>query len=209
MTIKKKNSSARWLTRQENDYYVKEAKKQGYRSRAAFKLIEIQKKFQILKKGDKVLELGAAPGSWSQIVLKLVLDQQANHPQVFAVDLTPVEKLEKVFFILKDCNMLSIEDYELIGLVDAVLSDMSYPTTGHSALDHPRSVKLCITAFNIAQKALKVGGHLVIKIFQGQEIEKIVLGLSQAFTKVYRFKPNSSRKESKEIYLVAVGKLQA
>ena len=209
MTFKKSKSSKNWLLRQEHDYYVKQAKKQGYRSRAAFKLLEIQEKFHILKKGSKVLELGAAPGSWTQIISSLVLDEKANQPQVFAIDLTLIEKINGVLFLLKDCNTLSEQDYDQIGLVDLLLSDMAPATSGHSTLDHQRSMQLCTSAFNISQKVLQAGGHFVAKIFQGKELEGFVKDLTKTFSKVYRFKPRSSRKESREIYLVALNKNQA
>lgn len=209
MNIRKSNSSKNWLLRQENDYYVKQAKKQGYRSRAAFKLLEIQGKFHILKKGSRVLELGAAPGSWAQIISALVLDEKASQPQIFAIDLISIEKIKGVSFLLKDCNTLSEQDYEQIGYVDLLLSDMAPSTTGHSTVDHQRSMQLMLSAFNISQKALKIGGHFVAKIFQGKELESFVQGdLSKTFSKVYRFKPKSSRKESSEIYLVALEKKQ-
>ena len=179
------------------DYYYWKAKKEGYRSRAAYKLLQMNKKFGIIRSGDWVLDLGASPGGWSQVAVEL----GAN---VVAVDINPMERIENTLFIRGD-----ITDEETIKRIkeireefDVVLSDASPKITGHWDLDHFRSVELTRSAFKIAKIFLRSGGNFVVKMFQGSETPK----LYNEFKKHFRFKklhsPPASRKRSSEIYFI-------
>jgi len=179
------------------DYYYWKAKKEGYRSRAAYKLLQMYKKFGIIKSGDWVLDLGASPGGWSQVAVEL----GAN---VVAVHVNPMEKIENTLFIPGDIT--EEETIEKIREVreefDVVLSDASPKITGHWDLDHFRSVELTRAAFEIAKVFLRRGGNFVVKMFQGSETPK----LYNEFKKHFRFKklhsPPASRKRSSEIYFI-------
>lgn len=201
---KRKSSSRRWLERQLNDPYVAEAEKKGYRSRAAFKLLELNEKFHFLKPGLKVLDLGAAPGGWSQIVVKIV-----GKNNVIAVDFLEMEPIAGVNFLQDD--FLEEETFEKIkdilngDVVDIVLSDMAPQTTGHQQTDHLRIMALAETAFDAAKDILKPGGTFVSKLFQGggdPEFQKL---LKASFKTVKNAKPPSSRKDSSELFIVAQG----
>uniref|UniRef100_A0A7C4W383 Ribosomal RNA large subunit methyltransferase E n=1 Tax=Geoglobus ahangari TaxID=113653 RepID=A0A7C4W383_9EURY len=179
------------------DYYYWKAKKEGYRSRAAYKLLQMNEKFRIIKSGDWVLDLGASPGGWSQVAVEL----GAN---VVAVDINPMKEIENTIFIQGD-----ITDEETIKKIrdirdefDVVLSDASPKITGHWDLDHFRSVELTRSAFEIAKIFLRSGGNFVVKMFQGSETPK----LYNEFKKYFRFKklhsPPASRKRSSEIYFI-------
>lgn len=200
----RKISSQRWLTRQLNDPYVQKAKGEGYRSRAAYKLIEIDDKFKILKSGFRVVDLGAAPGGWTQVALERV----GPSGQVVGIDLTPMEPLENAILICGDfCDPQILEHLKasLQGPVHVVLSDMAASSTGHSQTDHLRIMALAEEAFAFAQDVLQTGGSFVVKVLQGGT-EKELLGLfKKHFDKVTHFKPPASRADSAEIYVVAIG----
>jgi 23S rRNA (uridine2552-2'-O)-methyltransferase len=207
----RKKSSTKWLVRQLNDPYVAKSKLDGYRSRAAYKIIEINDKFKILTQGLNVVDLGAAPGGWSQVVAKIIKsDSRKAKNKLIAIDLLPMEPLAGVTMLQKD--FFEDDAKELIlehlggELADVVLSDMAANTTGHSATDHIRIVDLCEHAFHFALKILKPGGHFVAKIFRGGTEGELLTEIKQNFTTVKHFKPNSSRKESSEFYLIALGK---
>lgn len=200
----RKTSSQRWLTRQLNDPYVQRAKGEGYRSRAAYKLIEIDDKFKILKAGLRVVDLGAAPGGWTQVALERV----GPSGQVVGIDLTPMEPLDKALLICGDfCDPQILETLKatLQGPVNLVLSDMAASSTGHSQTDHMRIMVLAEEAFSFAQDVLQTGGTFVVKVLQGGT-EKELLGLlKKHFEKVTHFKPPASRSDSAEMYVVALG----
>ena len=201
-------SSQRWLERQLNDPYVAEAKRLGYRSRAAFKLAGIDAKHHLLKPGKRVLDLGAAPGGWSQVAADRVksLDGQG---QVVAIDLLDMEPLAGVEFIKMD-----FMDGEAPGRLkamlrggraDVVLSDMAAQGTGHVATDHLRIMGLAEAAAEFAYEVLSPGGAFVCKVFQGGTERQLLEGLKRSFAAVRHVKPPASRSESAELYVLATG----
>ena len=199
-----KASSANWLTRQLNDPYVAQAKREGYRSRAAFKLAEIDDKFRIFKKNATVVDLGAAPGGWSQVAL----DRVGGGGRVVGADLLEVEPIPGVELVVLD--LLSAEAPDAIraalgGPADVVLSDMAAPTTGHKRTDQLRTAVLFESALEIAEDVLSPGGAFVGKVFQGGASPELLTRLRRRFREVKHFKPPASRVESPELYLVALG----
>ncbi len=210
----RKKASTRWLARQFNDQYVAKSKIDGYRSRAAYKIIEINEKFKILQKGINVVDLGAAPGGWSQVTAKIIgSNNLKSKNKLIAIDLLPIEPIAgvtslQIDFFAENTKDLIIE--KLNGeFADIVLSDMAANTTGHSATDHLRIIDLCEQAFYFALKILKPGGHFVAKIFKGGAETELLKEIKKNFTKVKHFKPDSSRKESSESYLVALGRIDS
>jgi len=196
--------STRWLARQLNDPYVREARSKGYRSRAAFKLIELDDKFHFLKKGARVLDLGAAPGGWSQVAAARV----GAKGRVVAADVLEVETIAGVVAITCDLlgpNALETVREQLGGPADVVLSDMAAPTTGHRATDHLRTVALFEAALDVAEEVLKPGGTFVGKLFQGGAAKDLLTRLKKDFREVRHVKPPASRAQSVELYLVAQG----
>lgn len=203
----RKNSSTKWLQRQLNDPYVEKARTEGYKSRAAFKIIEINEKFNILKQGLKVLDLGAAPGGWSQVAAEII-GSSSKKPSVLAVDLLEMDQLPGVICMQKDFLDEDAKDIiiETIGdKLDVVMSDMAANTTGHSKTDHIRIMELCEKAALFSFEVLKPGGSFVAKIFKGGTEDHLLAQIKQKFSKVKHFKPKSSRPESSEEYLVATG----
>jgi 23S rRNA (uridine2552-2'-O)-methyltransferase len=197
-------SSQKWLLRQLNDPYIQKAKVAGYRSRAAYKLIEIDDKFKILKPGSRVVDLGAAPGGWTQVTLERI----GSKGQVVGVDLTPVEPLMGAHLICGDfCDPQVVEELKatLKGPAHVVLSDMASSSTGHTQTDHIRIMALAEEAFAFAQDVLEKGGSFVVKVLRGGT-EKELLGLlKKHFEKVTHYKPPASRADSAEMYVVAIG----
>jgi 23S rRNA (uridine2552-2'-O)-methyltransferase len=204
----RKTASTRWLARQLNDPYVEEAKSRGYRSRAAFKLIEIDDKHHILKPRMKVVDLGAAPGGWSQIAAERV-GSGLGQGQVIAVDLTEIEPLPGVELLPLDVTEPGTFDRIREALTgsqaDVVLSDMAAPATGHRATDHLRVVALVEAAFDLAGDVLAPGGTFLAKVFQGGAGQELLTRLKRAFAKVSHVKPKASRAESPEVYVLATG----
>jgi len=197
-------SSTRWLARQLNDPYVAEAKARGYRSRAAFKLIEIDDRYHILKKGSRVLDLGAAPGGWSQAAAERVGDAG----QVVAVDIlemSPVAGATVLQGDLLDPATPALLEAALGGPADLVLSDMAAPTTGHRPTDHLRTTALFEAALDLAESVLKPGGAFVGKVFQGGAASTLLARVRERFREVRHVKPPASRAQSVELYLVALG----
>jgi 23S rRNA (uridine2552-2'-O)-methyltransferase len=199
-----KASSTRWLGRQLNDPYVAEAKAKGYRSRAAFKLIELDDKFHFLKPGARVLDLGAAPGGWSQVARARV----GAKGRVLGVDILVIDPLAGVEILkldLMSAQAPTVIRAALSGPADVVLSDMASPTTGHRATDHLRTTALFEAALELADALIKPGGAFVGKVFQGGAAPDLLLRLKKTFRDVRHVKPPASRAESVELYLVATG----
>ena len=186
-----------------NDEYVKKAQKDGYRSRAVYKLLEIIDKNQILTKGDRVLDLGAAPGGWSQVAAKIV----GKNGQIIASDILPIEEISGVDFLQGDFTEMSV--YEaLISLtkgqkINTVLSDMAPNMSGQLSVDQPKSMYLADLALDMAIKTLAPNGHFLVKVFQGDGFDAYVQIARQTFKKVVIKKPKASRARSKEVYLLA------
>jgi len=184
------------------DSWAKKAKEKGYPARSVFKLMEIQDKYKILKKGNVVLDLGASPGSWSKYVLGIVGDKG----KVIGVDLLPVKINHPNFhFLQKDVFELKDEDFKALGIekFDVILSDMAPKTTGDKFGDHIRSVRLIERALELAINYLKENGTLLAKVFEGEKLPQIKKQIEKSFKSVKFFKPKSSRKESKEIFIIA------
>ena len=204
----RKIASTRWLQRQLNDPYVEEAKRRGYRSRAAFKLIEMDDKYRVLRPGMIVLDLGAAPGGWSQIAAERV-GAAGGKGQVLAVDLAAIEPLLGVEVLTLDVSDEAVAAAIRAGLrgdrADVVLSDMASPATGHRATDHLRVVALVEAALDLAEIVLKPGGTFLAKVFQGGAGGELVARLKRSFAKVQHVKPKASRPESPEVYVLATG----
>lgn len=200
------NSSTRWLQRQLNDPYVQKSKADGYRSRAAYKLLEINDKLHMLKPGQIVVDLGAAPGSWSQIARDIV--KKGGGGRVVAIDLLEVDPMEEVDFLQGDFtaeeSLLWLRERLPKG-ADIVLSDMAPNTTGNSSLDHLRIVGLCEEVFLFASEVLRPGGSMVCKVFQGGTEQNLLKELRKQYKTVKHVKPKASRKESSELYVVATG----
>jgi 23S rRNA (uridine2552-2'-O)-methyltransferase len=199
---KRSPASTAWLKRQLNDPYVIAAKQQGWRSRAAFKLLELDDKFQLIHKGTRVLDLGAAPGGWTQVAVK------RGAGVVIGLDLLPIDPIHGATLILGDFTDPGMPvrlEAALAGGVDLVLSDMAPNTTGHSATDHIRIVALAEMALDFAIQILSPGGAFVAKVFQGGSEKQILDVMKRNFASVRHAKPPSSRKDSSELYVVATG----
>jgi 23S rRNA (uridine2552-2'-O)-methyltransferase len=199
-TAKKRSvSSASWLARQLNDPYVAAAKQAGWRSRAAFKLLELDARFHLLRGGQRVLDLGAAPGGWSQVCVKA-------GARVVGLDLLAIATMPGAVFVQGDMEdpAMPARLAELLGgRADLVLSDMAPNTTGHGATDHMRIVALAGNAASFAMEVLAPGGAFVCKVFQGGAEASLLAMLKRRFATVRHAKPPASRKESAELYVVA------
>ncbi|MAS87136.1 MAG: rRNA methyltransferase [Micavibrio sp.] len=198
----RKNSSTRWLQRQLNDPYVKQAKADGYRSRAAYKLIEMEKKLKLIKKGMLVVDLGAAPGGWTQVAVE-------SGARVVGIDLLEIPEIPGADLIQMDF-MADEAPEKLIEMMggekaDVVLSDLSPYTTGHQKTDHIRIMGLVELAYDFAAQVLKPNGHFLAKVFQGGTQGEVLDMLKKDFKTVKHMKPPASRKESPEQYVVAQG----
>jgi len=208
---RRKGASTRWLQRQLNDPYVAEAKKQGYRSRAAFKLLEIDDQFKILKPGKKLVDLGAAPGGWSQIAVERLNTQghkKGAIGKVVAIDIQPFDDIPGAICIEQD--FLSASAARALkkasgGAVDLVISDMAAPSTGHPGTDHLRIMGLLEEAYDFARNVLNPGGVFLGKVLQGGTEDTLLQSLKQDFKIVKHTKPPSSRADSRESYVIALG----
>jgi 23S rRNA (uridine2552-2'-O)-methyltransferase len=203
-TKRRKPSSTEWLTRQLNDPYVAEARRIGYRSRAAFKLEQLDARFHLLARGMRVVDLGCAPGGWSQVAARAV----GARGIVVGVDLTPTDSLPGAILIqgdFRDAATVTAIRTALGGPADLVLSDMAAPATGHAATDHLRVVALAEDAFALAQTLLRPGGAFVAKVFQGGAEGELLAALKKSFAELRHAKPAASRAESAETYVVAKG----
>lgn len=201
-------SSQRWLERQLNDPYVARSKQEGYRSRAAYKLLEIDERHKLLKPGQRVVDLGAAPGGWSQVAAATVGSTDAQ-PRVVAIDYLDMDPLPGVAVLKKDFLDPDAPDALKSALggagADLVLSDMAAPTTGHKATDHLRIVALCEVATEFAREVLNPGGAFLMKVFRGGTENALLADLKRNFAKVQHVKPPASRPDSPELYLLATG----
>ena len=201
--MKKNKISKNWIIKQKRDVFFKEAKSKGYRSRSAFKLIEIDKKFKFLNKKSTLLDLGSSPGGWSQVAR-----EKLKNGKILAVDFKPMEKIHNVEFIQGDFNDKKVCEKILLYFndkVDIIISDMAANTSGNKDLDSYRTGALCLNAMNFARKALKKDGIFLSKIFMGAIFSEIDQKAKKMFKKVIKFKPLSSKKESKEIYIFCKG----
>jgi 23S rRNA (uridine2552-2'-O)-methyltransferase len=201
---RRKPSSTEWLFRQLNDPYVAEARRQGYRSRAAFKLQQLDQRFHLLSRGLRIVDLGCAPGGWSQVAAEVAGPAGA----VVGIDLSATDSLPGATLIhgdFRDEATVAEIRAALGGPADLVLSDLAAPATGHSATDHLRVVALAEDAFALAATLLKPGGAFVAKVFQGGAEGDLLAALKKSFAEVRHAKPAASRAESAETYVVAKG----
>lgn len=205
---RRKASSTRWLARQLNDPYVARAHDEGYRARSAYKLIEIDDRFHLLAPGRRVVDLGAAPGGWSQVAAARVRSTDTD-PLVVAIDYLDMDAVPGIVFLKQDFLDEDAPDALRAALggraADVVLSDMAAPTTGHRQTDHIRTMHLCEAAADFAATVLKPGGHFVAKVFRGGTEGELLARLKREFTSLHHVKPPASRAESVELYLVALG----
>jgi 23S rRNA (uridine2552-2'-O)-methyltransferase len=202
-----KNSSRRWLERHLNDPYVHRAQAEGYRSRAAFKLIEIDDRHRLLAPGRRVIDLGAAPGGWCQVAVARTGSADAK-PLIAAIDYLEMDPVPGVTLLKMDFLDPKAPErlIEALGAPpEIVLSDMAAPTTGHRQTDHLRTMHLCETAADFAISVLAPGGHFLAKTFQGGTEAELLNRLKQNFRSVHHIKPPASRDESVELYLLAKG----
>lgn len=187
-----------------DDHYVQQAHKDGYRARAAYKLTEINEKTKLIQKGMTVVDLGSAPGSWSQVAGRIVGDDGV----MIASDILPMDKLENVTFIQGDFREQDVFDKIMAEVngrkVDVVLSDMAPNTSGNSAVDQPRMMYLCELAVDFALSVLPAGGALIMKVFEGEGSQELRLQLQKQFGKVKSIKPAASRARSREIFWIAI-----
>lgn len=200
-----KESSRRWLERHMNDPYVQRSKADGYRSRAAYKLTEIDDRHHLLKPGMRVIDLGAAPGGWCQVAAARI-GSTAERPLIAAIDYLEMDAVPGVTLLqldfLDDSAPARLME-ALGGEPDIVLSDMAAPTTGHRRTDHLRTMHLCEVAADFAMSVLKPGGHFLAKTFQGGTEADLLTRLKQNFRSVHHVKPPASREESAELFLLA------
>ncbi len=204
--MKKNKISKNWLTKRRKDKYFIDSKIQGYRSRSAFKLIEMNNKFKFIKKKTLLLDLGSSPGGWSQVAEKEIVNGK-----ILAIDVKPMEKINNVDFIqgdfLSDAIIKKIELY-FNGKIDVVLSDMAANTSGNKNLDSYKTGELCLKAMHLSTKILSSEGVFLSKIFMGSIFQEINDKAKKSFKKIVKFKPLSSKKESKEIYIYCKGILK-
>jgi 23S rRNA (uridine2552-2'-O)-methyltransferase len=203
--MKRSKSSSRWLADHEDDEYVKRARAEGYRSRASYKLLEIDEKYRILNSGLKIVDLGAAPGGWSQVASRKV----GKKGSVIALDLLEMPPIEDVTFIQGDFTQENVFDelMEVTGgaAIDLVISDMAPNLSGMKDIDQPRSVYLVELALDFAIQVLSKNGVLVVKCFEGEGIDDIRKNFQANFNQVTNFKPKASRGRSREIYILGRG----
>ncbi len=201
----KSRSSGRWLREHEKDIYVQRSRKEGYRSRASYKLLELDEKYGLIKPGQVVVDLGAAPGGWSQVVA----ERLRGKGTVIASDILPMDSIADVRFIQGDFTEEAVFDriVEVIGdsRVDLVISDMAPNMSGMKDIDQPRAMHLVEMAVDFATRVLKPGGVLVTKVFQGEGFDPLLRELRGCFDRVSAKKPDASRGRSREVYWLARG----
>ena len=204
---KRRSSSTRWLQRQLNDPYVAEARKQGYRSRAAFKLLQLDEKFSLLRRGQRIVDLGAAPGGWTQVAVARA-QPDSGGGQVVALDCLEMDPVPGATILKIDFLDPEAPDRlkaALGGAADLVLSDMAAPTTGHASTDHLRIMGLAEVAADFATEVLAPDGAFVCKLFQGGAEKDLLDRVKRDFARVRHAKPEASRSDSSETYVVATG----
>ena len=197
---KRAKKSRTWVIKQHRDQFFKKAKVLGYKSRAAFKLIELNKKFNFIRKNSNLLDIGSTPGGWSQVASKII-----TNGKILAVDITPMEKLENVIFLNSDFSEQKVQDKILKtfdGKIDIIVSDMAENTTGNKTIDSIRTNSLCTDVINFSLKVLTNKGSLVCKLFMGEDFLEVKNLAKKNFKNVDFFKPESSRSESKETYII-------
>ena len=198
---KLKKSSKLWISRQNNDFYVKEARAKGYKSRSAFKLIEINEKFKFLKNNLNILDLGSVPGGWSQVCAKI-----NKNGKNLSIDILDMDKVDNIFFYKKNFNdhyfFEFINKFFDHNKVDIVLSDMAVNTTGNKDLDAIKTNSTALDVVNLSKLILKPKSSLLIKIFSGMDENILIKNAKELFKDIERIKPDSSRKESREMYLL-------
>ena len=196
-------SSQQWLQEHNNDYYVKRAQEDGYRSRASYKLLEINKKDRLFKPSSVVVDLGSSPGGWSQVAAKLV----GSKGKVIASDILQMDSIAGVDFILGDFTdpdiLQKILDLLEKDVVDLVISDMAPNMSGIKGVDQPKAMYLVELALDLACQILKPGGNFVVKVFHGEGFDQYILELRKRFKRVVARKPEASRPRSREVYVVA------
>ncbi len=198
--MKKNKISKDWINKQRRDLYVKKSKIEGFRSRAVYKLQEINNKFKILQNGIKVIDLGAAPGSWTQLISK-----NFKNIKILSIDLKEIEKIENAFIIKGDFTEKKNQEEikKFFGKkVDVIISDMAVDTTGNKNIDSIATGDLCMEAIKFSKDFLKKNGKFVSKIFMGSNFNEIISYSKNNFKEIHVFKPSASRKESKENYIV-------
>ena len=202
---KKRSSSKSWLKEHRDDPYVQRAQREGYRSRACYKLLELQEKDRLIRPGMTVVDLGSAPGGWSQVAV----EQVGHKGRVIASDILPMDNLAGVEFILGDFTEDAVFGEILAAIgdspVDLVISDMAPNLSGMSAVDQPRAMYLVELALDMARRVLSPGGSFVAKVFQGEGFDELFRDARDSFDKVLTRKPQASRPRSREVYLVAKG----
>jgi 23S rRNA (uridine2552-2'-O)-methyltransferase len=195
--------SKKWIAERKHDGYYKKAKQEGYRARSSYKLDQINNRYNLIKAKDKVLDLGAAPGGWSQVAYEIV----GQEGQVVGVDIQRIEPIEGVTFIkgdlLKPETLMKIK--EIVTSVDVVVSDMSPNITGHYSMDHARSIELAEISLGVARKLLKKGGNFVVKVFEGDLFADFFKEVEDSFGYTKAHSPKASRKQSSEIYVIGKG----
>tara|TARA_R110001592_G_scaffold341474_2_gene630574 strand:+ start:6307 stop:6930 length:624 start_codon:yes stop_codon:yes gene_type:complete len=204
MIMARSKSSAGWLKEHFDDPYVKQSQMDGYRSRASYKLLEIQKKDKLFKHGMTVIDLGAAPGGWSQVAQELV----GQHGKVIASDILPMDALPDVVFVQGDFTDEQVFDdlmSKIDDKVDLVISDMAPNMSGNASVDIPNAMYLVELALDMARQTLKPNGAFIAKVFQGEGFDDLLSEMRQSFTKVYSRKPDASRARSREIYQIGIG----
>ena len=205
--VKKRSSSKAWLREHRDDPYVQQAQRDGYRSRACYKLLELQERERIIRPGMTVLDLGSAPGGWSQVAAKLV----GAKGQVIASDILPMDGIDGVDFVQGDFTENEVFERILQEMggknADLVISDMAPNMSGVSAVDQPKSIYLVELALDMACQVLAPGGCFVTKVFQGEGFDELFRATREQFDKVLTRKPSASRPRSREVYLVARGRL--
>lgn len=203
--MKRSKSSQNWLQQHFNDPYVKQAHSQGWRSRAVFKLQEIDRKYDLIKPNQKIVDLGAAPGGWSQYVT----DKTQGRAQIYALDCLEMDPLPHVSFLQGDFTqndtLNTLEDYLNHETIDLLLSDMAPNLSGDRTIDQPRVMHLTELAYDFAQAYLKQDADMLIKVFQGRDFDQFLATLKQAFQKVKVVKPKASNQHSTEVYLLCRG----